>query len=81
MTYKNDNPNGYYESVCISCKTGDKDPVTVDNFKIMQTSDCSSKVIPKPPDCNEAISGDKGSNYRGCQSKTRRGYTCQAWDD
>ena len=23
----------------------------------------------------------KGSDYRGCQTKTRGGYTCEAWDN
>jgi hypothetical protein len=31
------------------------------------------------PDCNEELSGDKGSGYRGCQTVTRSGIWCQAW--
>lgn len=31
--------------------------------------------------CNEAIDkSDKGMSYRGCQTKTKAGTTCQAWD-
>jgi len=31
--------------------------------------------------CNEAISpSDRGTSYRGCQTKTRSGKTCQRWD-
>jgi hypothetical protein len=29
--------------------------------------------------CDETLRGDKGSGYRGCQTKTRTGSTCQAW--
>eukprot|EP00931_Biecheleriopsis_adriatica_P119764 TRINITY_DN9495_c0_g1_i2.p1 TRINITY_DN9495_c0_g1~~TRINITY_DN9495_c0_g1_i2.p1 ORF type:complete len:1067 (+),score=138.55 TRINITY_DN9495_c0_g1_i2:87-3287(+) len=29
--------------------------------------------------CDEALSG-KGADYRGCQTVTRSGYTCQRWD-
>ena len=28
--------------------------------------------------CDETMSGN-GANYRGCQTTTRSGYTCQAW--
>ena len=29
--------------------------------------------------CDEELSGDDSDGYRGCQSKTRGGYTCQKW--
>jgi len=29
---------------------------------------------------NEALSGDKGSGYRGCQKVTRGGFTCAFWN-
>ena len=29
--------------------------------------------------CNEALSGTKGAGYRGCQTRTRSGKTCQPW--
>ena len=29
---------------------------------------------------NEKLSGTKGSGYRGCQTKTKSGLTCQRWD-
>merc|ERR1711988_11904 len=29
--------------------------------------------------CNEALTGTKGSGYRGCQTRTKSGYTCQKW--
>ena len=29
--------------------------------------------------CNEEISGLRDKNYRGCQTKTKKGYTCQKW--
>ena len=31
-------------------------------------------------DCDETISGENESGYRGCQSKTVDGITCQGWD-
>jgi len=31
------------------------------------------------PSCVETLSGTKGAGYRGCQTKTRSGLTCQAW--
>ena len=31
-------------------------------------------------DCDESISGENESGYRGCQSKTVDGITCQGWD-
>ena len=30
--------------------------------------------------CNEIVSGTNGDGYRGCQSKTKTGLTCQAWN-
>ena len=30
--------------------------------------------------CDETLRGSKGKGYRGCQTKTRGGYTCQRWD-
>ena len=30
--------------------------------------------------CDETLRGSKGKGYRGCQTKTRAGYTCQRWD-
>merc|ERR1719210_882850 len=29
--------------------------------------------------CDEKMSGSRGSGYRGCQTRTRSGRTCQAW--
>ena len=29
--------------------------------------------------CGEQLSGKDGSGYRGCQNKTRGGFTCQPW--
>ena len=29
--------------------------------------------------CEEALSGLRGDEYEGCQTKTRGGLTCQAW--
>merc|ERR1719193_2375615 len=29
--------------------------------------------------CNEAYTGRKGAGYRGCQTETLSGYTCQPW--
>jgi len=29
---------------------------------------------------DEILSGQGGADYRGCQNKTRSGYTCQRWD-
>lgn len=31
--------------------------------------------------CNETLAGSKDREYRGCQTTTRKGYTCQAWSD
>ena len=31
------------------------------------------------PRCDEAYSGAKGVGYRGCQTTTRGGHTCQMW--
>lgn len=30
--------------------------------------------------CYEELIDEKGINYRGCQTKTRSGLTCQDWD-
>ena len=29
--------------------------------------------------CDETLRGENGKGYRGCQTKTRGGYTCQSW--
>jgi len=29
--------------------------------------------------CNENLQGEKGNHYRGCQSRTRTGRSCQVW--
>ena len=29
--------------------------------------------------CNEALTGTNGDGYRGCQTKTKKGVTCQKW--
>jgi len=35
---------------------------------------------PSPPGaCQEALAGNKGDAYKGCQTKARGGWTCQAW--
>ena len=31
-------------------------------------------------DCDETLSGDNDGGYRGCQTKTNSGATCQRWD-
>jgi hypothetical protein len=31
-------------------------------------------------DCDETLSGDNDAGYRGCQTKTNSGATCQRWD-
>jgi len=31
--------------------------------------------------CDETLSGTRGAGYRGCQSKTKTGLTCQKWTD
>ena len=30
--------------------------------------------------CDEALTGTNDAGYRGCQTQTRSGYTCQRWD-
>ena len=30
--------------------------------------------------CNEQLTGEEDAGYRGCQTKTRSGKTCQRWD-
>ena len=40
-------------------------------------------VVPKTSaddSCDETLSGEKDTGYRGCQAQTRSGKTCQSWD-
>ena len=56
----------------------------VDKFeekkKVCGNSGAPSPPPPPPPSCNEELTGTKGSGYRGCQTKTKSGKTCQRWD-
>lgn len=36
---------------------------------------------PIPKDCDETLSGEKDYLYRGCQTQTRSGRTCQDWSE
>merc|ERR1711990_116588 len=47
-----------------------------DPINFVTTSDPN---LPKRK-CNEHVSGKNGAGYRGCQTKTKSGKTCQAWD-
>ena len=41
----------------------------------------SSKEVKGDTICNEAIKGENGSGYRGCQNKTKTGKICQKWTE
>jgi hypothetical protein len=36
---------------------------------------------PSGSNCDETLRGENGKGYRGCQTKTRGGYTCQSWSE
>ena len=40
----------------------------------------SPAIDPPNGQCNETLSGSLQSGYRGCQTRTRSGSTCQRWD-
>jgi hypothetical protein len=44
------------------------------------TSNVKAVIVNETSECNETLAGWKDKRYRGCQTKTRKGYTCQAWD-
>ena len=40
-----------------------------------------NRIVPYDPNvCDETLRGRRNSGYRGCQSKTRSGRICQAWN-
>jgi len=56
-------------------------------FGFRKRGDCSicecirwSDQVPDTSDCDEGLIGTKDSGYRGCQTLTRSGRTCQAWN-
>ena len=38
-------------------------------------------MVVHPVNCDETLSGVQNVGYRGCQSKTISGKTCQAWEE
>ena len=67
-----------FDGTC--CFKSCSDPATTTTESLVGMGLFETWVYRVPEVCDETLSGENDAGYRGCQTKTNSGATCQRWD-